>query len=111
MKRFGYILMMLALLALLLPAAAFSAEVAQGICKEYSEANHKLVIEEYDTNFSPENKYGVPTGIITEFELSTAKVGLTPVEGDILRVAYVLSGNTKSAVKVMNVSKQNLMKK
>lgn len=101
--------MMLA--AFLLPSAAFAAEVAQGVCQTYDHDGKVITIEEYDTNFDAEHKYGTPTGIITEFEVTKAKIGIEPESGDILRFAYVLHGDKRQALKVMNVSKQDLMKK
>ncbi|MGE4296647.1 MAG: hypothetical protein AB7E47_01340 [Desulfovibrionaceae bacterium] len=111
MKTVKRILTTLILMALLLPAAAMAAEVAQGVCKEFDTAKHLITIEEYDTNFSAENKYGAPTGIVSQFDVSTAKVGIEPKPGDILRLSYKVEGNVKTAYKVMNVSKQDLMKK
>ncbi|TVM14587.1 hypothetical protein DPQ33_17115 [Oceanidesulfovibrio indonesiensis] len=99
------------LTALLLPATAFAAEVAQGECVSYDAENKIIVIEEYDTNFDLENRYGHPTGIITEFDATSAKIGILPEEGDILRIAFVVEGSKKMALKVMNVTKQDLMAK
>ena len=96
---------------LLLPALSFAAEVAQGICKSLDNDKKVLIIEEYDTDMDAENKYGKPTGVISEFDIATAKIGITPESGDILRIAYVLEGENKKAIKVMNVSKQDIMKK
>lgn len=104
-------LLVMILVALLLPASLYAAEVTQGQCKEYNADTHTLILEEYDTNFDAENKYGRATGIITEFDVSAAKVGIFPEKGDILRIAYTLAGDKRQALKVMNVSKQDLMKK
>ncbi|MGE4291516.1 MAG: hypothetical protein AB7E32_04825 [Desulfovibrio sp.] len=90
--------------------SALAAEVAQGVCKSIDAST--LVIEEFDTNKTPENKnYGNPTGIETSFDLATAKIGIPPEPGDILRIAYDVKDNAKHAIKVMNVSKQDLSKK
>lgn len=94
---------------LLFAASALAGEVAQGKCLQY--ANGMLVIEEYDTNFTQEMKYGHPTGIESSFDVSRAKVGIAPEAGDILRIAYTVDGSTKKAIKIMNVSKQDLRKK
>ena len=111
MKRHPLTLASALILAVLFCSAAWAGMVAQGKCLEYDRAAKTIKIEEYDTNFTPENKYGTPTGTITVFDVSEAKVGITPEAGDILRIAY--SGETKQykAVKVMNVSKQDLFKK
>jgi hypothetical protein len=69
-----------------------------------------LVLEEYDTNFSTENPYGTPTGIMSEFDVAKAKIGIKPEPGDILRIVYTDQSGQMKALKVMNVSKQNLRK-
>ncbi|MFO7594883.1 MAG: hypothetical protein R6W92_00900 [Desulfocurvibacter africanus] len=91
-------------------AAAHAGEVAQGKCLAYQKGG-TVVIEEYDTNITSEMKYGHPTGIESSFDISKSKVGMTPEPGDILRVAYIVEGSNKKATKVMNVSKQDVMKK
>lgn len=111
MKTLRMMLAAAALLALLIPAASFAAEVAQGKCISYDAEKHALTIEEYDTNFDKENKYGKATGIVSEYDTTTAKVGIAPEADDILRIAYTVEGDAKKALKVMNVSKQDLMKK
>ena len=95
-------------------AAAGSAvwageEVSQG--RFIGAEAGRLTIEEYDVNFSAENPYGMPTGIISEYDVSKAKIGIQPEAGDILRIAYDDNGEVKRATKVMNVSKQDLRKK
>lgn len=100
----------LVLIGLLFSATAFAAEVAQGECISYDKETKIIRLREYDTNFS-QNKYGNPTSIISDFDVSTAKIGILPEPKDILRLSYVIEGNSKVAVKVMNVSKQDLMKK
>jgi hypothetical protein len=35
---------------------------------------------------------------------------MLPEAGDILRISYVIEGNSKVALKIMNVSKQDLKK-
>lgn len=45
------------------------------------------------------------------FNLAGAKVGLTPAPGDTMRVAYVDADGGYRALKVMNVTKQDLRKK
>lgn len=68
-------------------------------------------MEEYDTVFTKAMPYGHPTGIVSEFDCRTAKIGLRPEPGDILRIAYEIQGDRKVALKVMNVSKQDLHQK
>lgn len=91
--------------------ALYAAEVAQGKCLAYSEEKKTIRIEEYDTNITKEVPYGNPTGIVSEFDVSKAKVGIFPEQGDILRIAYDIVGDQKIARRVMNVSKQDLRQK
>lgn len=98
-------------LTVLLCATAWSAMVAQGKCIEYNKESKTLKVEEYDTNFTPENKYGMPTGNLTVFDVSEAKIGIPPEPGDIVRIAYTADQNKYMAIKVMNVSKQDMNKR
>ncbi len=100
----------LAAILLLAAGAAFAQEVAEGKCLTYDKAAKTLTIDEYDTEFSKENPYGKSTGVEAAFDLSGAKVGLEPEPGNILRIAYQTEGDKKMAVKVMNVTKQDLKK-
>ncbi|EGJ49076.1 hypothetical protein [Desulfocurvibacter africanus] len=109
-RKFAASFALLALGVLLFAASAYAGEVAQGKCLNYTKGG-TLVIEEYDTNFTPEMKYGHPTGIESSFDASKAKVGMIPEPGDILRIAYDADGSSKRATKIMNVSKQDLRKK
>lgn len=92
-------------------ASSFCAEVSQGKCIKLDESNMLLSLEEYDTDFSPEHPYGKPTGVISLYNLSNALMGVSPKPGDILRIAYEIKGTQRMALKVMNVSRQDLMKK
>jgi hypothetical protein len=98
------------LLGLIFAANTFAAEVIQGECMEFNSETKIIKVREYDTNFS-QNKYGNPTSIESEFDVSTAKIGANPAPGDIVRIAYKIEGNKKIAIKVMDVTKQDLMKK
>jgi hypothetical protein len=103
----------LAALAILIMAAlpALGAEVSQGKCVSFDQQSHTITIEEYDTQFSKENPYGQPTGVTSVFNVAQAMIGIPPAAGDILRLAYTVKGTEKMALKVMNVSKQDLQKK
>jgi len=91
---------------------AYGAEVVQGkVLKIEKDGGVLVTIEEYDLNFSKEHPYGRPTGKATVYDLSKATVGMPAQVGDILRIAYEVKGKDRMAVKVMNVSKQDLMKK
>jgi hypothetical protein len=88
-----------------------AAEVSQGKCLQYDQEKKMITIEEYDLNFSQENPYGQSTGQTSAYDVSTALIGIKPEPGDILRIAYVIKGADRVALKVMNVSKQDLRKK
>lgn len=111
MRKFTAIAAATLLLGLLAAGSAFAAEVIQGKCLEMNKEAKTLTIEEYDINFDKDFKFGHPTGINTTVDVATAKVGMEPVPGDTLRIAYLVKGDKKVALKVMNITKQNLMKK
>lgn len=90
---------------------ASGAEVAEGKVLKIEKDGTLVTIEEYDINFSKEFPYGHPTGTKSVYNLSKALIGMTPAVGDILRIAYEMKGNERIAIRVMNVSKQDLMKK
>ncbi|MEW5773625.1 MAG: hypothetical protein AB1916_08890 [Thermodesulfobacteriota bacterium] len=110
MKRIAALAMAL-VLGMMLSAMAYAADVIQGKCLGYDQTAKTIVVEEYDINFSADFKYGHPTGIQSTFDVAEAKIGITPEPGDILRIAYNVQGADKQALKVMNVSKQDLRKK
>lgn len=91
-------------------AAVWAGEVSQGRFIGSSQSPVVFTIEEYDPNFSEANPYGTPTGIISQYDVSAAKIGIRPEPGDVLRIVYEENGNTRRAIKVMNVSKQDLRK-
>jgi len=111
MKRMAMVLIVFNLAALLMGGAARAAQVAQGKCLAYDETTRQIQLEEYDTRFTPENRYGAPTGVTVVFDVTGAKIGIPPQPGDILRIAYEVDGSQRRALKVMNVSKQDLRKK
>ncbi len=94
----------------LLAATAWAGEVSQGRLVSADPASAIYTLEEFDTHFSAENPYGAPTGIVSTFDVATAKIGIHPEPGDILRIAYEENGEHRKAMKVMNVSKQDLRK-
>ena len=111
MKKNRLSVILLAAAILLLATQVRAADVVQGKCVAYDIDQHKVVIEEYDTNFGPKAPYGNPTGIIFEGDIKDAKIGIQPEPGDILRIAYVVDADKKRVLKIMNVSKQDLRKK
>ena len=112
MKRTLFIGMLALVTAFgLLAGIAPAAEVSQGKCIAFDAQSHRITIEEYDTQFSEEYPYGQPTGTESVFNVAEALIGITPEPGDILRMAYTVKGEEKMALRVMNVSKQDLRKK
>lgn len=99
------------LLVLCLAAPTMADTVAQGKCVSYDQDKKIIVIDDYDTNFTKEHRYGKPTGKQSTYNVANALIGATPVAGDILRIAYEEKGSNRVAVRIMNVSKQDLMKK
>ena len=91
--------------------SAAAVEVAQGKCIQYDDKTKMLTIEEYDTNFGPDHKFGRPTGKQSVYNLKDALIGVTPAPGDIVRIAYNVKGQERVATRVMNVTKQDIMSK
>ena len=94
-----------------LASLATAAEVCQGKCVGYNKDEKVISVEEYNLTFNQENPYGEPTGAISNYSVATAKIGIPPEPGDVLRIAYEVKGTDRVALKVMNVSKQDLRKK
>jgi hypothetical protein len=110
--RKKYLVYMAPLLVLLLSASlATAAEVIQGKCIVVDEQRGTITVEEHDTNFDAEHPYGTPTGNLVQINVTKAKIGIPPEPGDILRFAYNVVGSDKMALRVMNVTKQDLRKK
>ena len=101
----------ISLILAVLAGTVWAGEVSQGRFISADPAPAMFTIEEFDTNFNAQNPYGTPTGIVTKYDVSTAKIGIHPDPGDILRIAYEENGEARRAFKVMNVSKQDLRKK
>jgi hypothetical protein len=99
------------ILILCMVAPAMAVEVAQGKCVKLDSANKTVTIEEYDTDFTKPHIYGKPTGKESTFNIATAMIGADPNPGDILRIAYEEKGGQKIAFKVMNVTRQDIMRK
>lgn len=98
-------------LTLLAAAGAAASDVVQGECLFYDSAKKVVKLREYDTRISEEFRYGRPTAVESELDLTHARIGIPPEPKDILRIAYDTKGSLKVGLKVMNVSKQDLMKK
>jgi hypothetical protein len=104
-------LMIMLLVFGVIAGPVLAAEVSQGKCIQFDQASRQITIDAYDTQFSSQFPYGQPTGAKEVFDVSEAAIGIHPEPGDILRLAWVNKNNGKSALKVMNVSKQDLRKK
>ncbi len=111
MKRSWSVYIASVALVLLMVAPAMSAEVAQGKTLKFDKDKMVILIEEYDLDITPQNKYGKSTGKELSFILKDALIGRTPEPGDIVRIAYTPSGQGNMAIRLMNVSKQDIMKK
>jgi hypothetical protein len=83
---------------------AGKGRVYQGVCLKYSANDQILELKNTQPELNP-----IP-GETAVFNLANAKVGLTPDPGDVIRVAYKAEGNSLRALKLMNVSKQDLRK-
>lgn len=98
-------------MVLFMAIPAMAADVAHGKTVKFDKDNLVIVIEEYDLNITPQAKYGKPTGKETTVNLKEALIGKAPEPGDIVRIAFIKSGNENKGVRLMNVSKQDIMKK
>jgi hypothetical protein len=111
MKR-NFLIGLVGIVALLFCVSlTYGAEVAEGKVLKIEKDGTLVTIEEYDIQFSKEHPYGRPTGKTSVYNFSKAEMGVPAAVGDILRIAFEVKGNEKMAVRVMNVSKQDLMKK
>ena len=113
MKNHSLVTLMLVLAIALgfVTSPAIAGEVSQGKCIQFDENARQIVIESYDIDFSKTTPYGKPTGEKETFNVSEAVIGIHPEPGDMLRLAWVNKNDEKYALRVMNVSKQDLRKK
>lgn len=108
--RFGRVMLCLSLV-LCLSFGAWAADVTQGKCVSNDKEKQIIIIEEYDLKMDKENRFGHPTGKQIKFDVSSALIGKSPEPGDILRIAFDKKGDQNVAVRIMNVTKQDIMKK
>jgi hypothetical protein len=98
----------LVLIAMVMAAVGCSdvgqSRVYQGECLKFSAADKILELKNTQPQLNP-----IP-GETAVFNLARATVGLSPGPGDVIRVAYEAEGNSLFALKVMNISKQDLSK-
>ncbi|AFM23233.1 hypothetical protein [Desulfomonile tiedjei] len=99
------------LLVVALAPSTMAASVSHGKTVNYDEGKKQITIEEYDTKYTKENKYGNSTGKQSTFDLSNALVGITPKPGDVVRIAYEEKDGKKQAIRMMNMTRQDLMKR
>ncbi len=92
-------------------SAIWAAEVSQGKCLQYDEEKKLITVQEYDVSISKDHPHGQPTDAKSVYNAANAEIGAPPKPGDILRIAYEVKGTERVAVKVMNVTTQDLMKK
>jgi hypothetical protein len=101
----------IALAIALIAPVAMAAEVIQGKCVVVDNENKTYTIEVYDTNTDKENRYGRTTHETLVINYSKSLIGKEPEVGDMLRIAYSVEGTENMAIRVMNVTKQDIMKK
>ena len=109
-KLFSIVLTIAIVIALSLPAA-MAAEVVQGKCVSIDTEKKTYTIEVYDTTKDKDHPYGRSTNKNIVMNYSKALVGKDPEVGNILRVAYKVEGTNNMAIRVMNVTKQDIMRK
>ena len=81
------------------------SKVYQGACLAMAGDAKTLTLANSQPKLNPIK------GESATFDLCQARVGLLPEKGDIIRVAYMPQGKRLMAIKVMNVTKQDLRKK
>lgn len=112
MKRMLHGTVLAFVAVLFMTATSLAADVAQGKVLSLDKNTNILTIEEFDTHKSPEHPYGRPTGVTSEYKMDKKTlVGIPPQAGDVVRIAFTTQGTERIAVRIMNVSKQDLRKK
>ena len=111
-SRKAYLVGVLSVVVILFSwSAVLAAEVSQGKCTSFDKDKQVITIEEYNLTFTKQNPYGEPAGVVSSYDVSNAMIGIIPEPGDVLRIAFDVNGTDRVAIKVMNVSKQDLRKK
>jgi hypothetical protein len=112
MKKSIFYAAMCVILALCLAVPCMAASVAEGKCVTFDQDKNILTIDEYDLNITKATPYGKPTGKQLTFKLTKETlIGKTPEPGNIVRLAYEDKGTEKTAIRIQNITKQDLMKK
>jgi len=110
MKLLTTVLIIAIAVALTVPAA-MAAEVVQGKCVAIDEENKTYTIEIYDTSKDKEHPYGMSTNKTMVINYSKSLIGKDPEVGNLIRAAYNVEGTDKVAIRIMNITKQDIMKK
>ena len=98
-------------MVLFMAVPVMAADVAHGKTIKFDKDKLVIVIEEYDLSITPQAKYGKPTGKELTVNLKDALIGKTPEPGDIVKIAFKKSGNENMGIRLMNATKQDIMKK
>jgi hypothetical protein len=80
------------------------SRVYQGTCITLEDGGKTLKLANSQPNLNPIK------GESATFDVSTAKVGASPQPGDVIRVSFLEQGGKMVALKVMNVTRQDLSK-
>ncbi len=83
---------------------ATNARVYQGTCKALAADGKTLELANTEPQLNPIQ------GEAASFDISTAKVGAAPEPGNLIRVAFLEKEGKLVALKVMNITKQDLRK-
>ena len=110
-KKLLTAVLIIAIAVALTVPAAMAAEVVQGKCVAIDEENKTYTIEIYDTTKNKENPYGKSTNKTMVVNYSKSMIGKDPEVGNLIRVAYKVEKTENIAIRIMNITKQDIMKK
>jgi len=83
---------------------ARDSRVYQGTCIALEDGGKTLKLANSQPNLNPIK------GESATFDVSTAKIGASPQPGDVIRLSFLEQGGKMVALKVMNVTRQDLSK-
>jgi len=81
------------------------SQVYEGVCLSVGPGGKTITLANSQPKLNPIE------GDSATFDLTGAKVGLPPEKGNLIRLAYFQQGKGFKAIKVMNMTKQDLRKK
>lgn len=110
-RKILYYALTLALGLFLVGPAMAGQVVVQGKCVSFDQTKNLLTVDEFNLTVTKEYPYGSPTGKQVTVNTADALMGIPPAPGDVVRIAYEEKDKEKKALRVMNVSKQDLRKK